>query len=110
MLKNVRASKSQVVRFYKNKKQKQEIAQNISHYASTSPIEFVAETFAKLMQGEPVPANLKQLYARLNGIPRVAVIPNNATINKQNNIWSSLLKSGMFDSLDGKSVSILLEI
>lgn len=110
LLKNVKASKSQVVRFYKNKKQKHEIAQNISHYASTSPIEFVAETFAKLMQGEPVPANLKQLYARLNGIPRVPVIQNNATINEQHISWDLLLKSGILDLLKDKSVIIPLGI
>ena len=108
LLKNVRASKSQVVRFYKNKKQKHEISQNISCYASTTPLEFVAETFAKLMKGEPVPANLKQLYARLNGIPRVPVIENNAIINEQNNIWSALLKSRMLNSPMDKSVSIPL--
>lgn len=48
----------------------------ISEYATTNRNEFVAESFAKLMCGQDIPARLKMLYAQTKGIPRVPVVRN----------------------------------
>lgn len=46
---------------------KGEISTEISHYAATNYLDFVAETFAKLLNREKIPASLMKLYGKLGG-------------------------------------------
>jgi hypothetical protein len=46
----------------------QQVASSVSAYAATSAMEFVAETFALLVDGKALPATVLALYAQLGGI------------------------------------------
>lgn len=46
----------------------QQIASGVSAYAATSVMEFIAETFAVLVDGKALPATVLALYARLGGV------------------------------------------
>lgn len=69
---NLDASKAE--EFSKNSRLRMDIRDNISLYASTEPAEFVAETFAYLLGGVPIPKHLLQRYAQYKGMTRLPVI------------------------------------
>ena len=50
-----------------NDQMKQQTAARVSPYATTSPLEFVAETFAKLVKGEKLPDEVISLYKHYGG-------------------------------------------
>jgi len=48
-----------------------EVANMVSPYAGTGPGEFIAETFARIMNGTKIQPEVKELYTKLNG-PSIA--------------------------------------
>ena len=50
--------------FEKNK----DLAKCVSGYASTSPLEFVAECYSKMIDGQKLPESIMKLYQALGGV------------------------------------------
>ena len=48
-------------------KEIQATAGKVSSYAQTSIGEFVAETYAKMIKGDPIPEDVLKLYKKYNG-------------------------------------------
>lgn len=53
---------------YGSKKKQKELAGEMSQYAAESPLEFVAETYTALRNGEDVPAHLLELFDEFGGV------------------------------------------
>ena len=63
---------SDITKDFINSQEKQQIANRISSYASTSPLEFVAEVYSKLISkavngGEKLSDDVMKLYAEYKG-------------------------------------------
>lgn len=58
---------SQELKDWVNNEDNIRIANNVSEYASHGPGEFIAETFAKLVEGRKVSQEVKDLYKKLGG-------------------------------------------
>lgn len=58
---------SSITREFLNDKSIQETAGKVSPYAQESPLEFVAETFADLLEGKTLPDDVMALYKKYNG-------------------------------------------
>lgn len=93
---------SKAEEFSKNISLRGDIQESISLYASTEPCEFVAETFAFLMGGIPIPKHLLQRYAQYKGMTRLPVIRDFSIIKQEHNINHSvfsLLKNSLIQLL-----------
>ena len=53
---------SNITQDFINSEEKQSLAQIVSHYAKTSPLEFVAEAYSKLVDGITLPKDVMELY------------------------------------------------
>ncbi len=53
-----------------------DITSNMGWYATMSPCEFVAETFAKSLGGVSIPKGILKKYAQYKGMPRLPIIRN----------------------------------
>lgn len=60
-------SVSDITQEFLNSKSIQETAGKVSPYAQESPLEFVAETFADLLEGKTLPDDVMALYKKYNG-------------------------------------------
>lgn len=60
--------------FLNNEQLKKDIAKYVSEYATTSPLEFVADVFADIMRGKNIPEHLMQRYRMYKGPVRLPQI------------------------------------
>ena len=61
-----------ITKYFVNSQEKQQIASRVSIYATKSPVEFVAETYAELIKrtlhgGKKLPDDVMKLYAEYKG-------------------------------------------
>lgn len=67
--------------FLNNEQLQNDIAEYVSKYAITSPLEFVAETFADIIRGKSIPDHLMQRYRLYKGPVRLPKIKSDILFN-----------------------------